>query len=644
MPVIGSRGGASLKSFGFTLGGASKPSAPSIGTATRTSGAISIPFTPGFNGGSPVTSYTVTASSGATFTGASSPITATGLTLGTSYTFTVTATNAIGTSSPSSSSNSVKFAQVPGAPTIGTATSTGYQTASVTYTAPAITGGEPISYYVAQASNGSTGSASSGAITVSGLSPGTAYTFTVYAVNAMGNGPMSGSASATTTAAPALTLTSNSTTIKLAKNVAISTPVPTITVSGGVAPVNITWNSALGSSAGPAGTSMDSADGKLTGTPSTESTYSGGAYSVDTWYIRATDSVGQTATGTYKTSVSYAPGQIDFTSDGSWTVPNGVNSVSAVAIGAGGGGGGTVQYSFSSGIYVYSAYSCGAGGGGGGLSYDNFTVAPGQTVTVSVGAGGTNGATLILDRANLTGSASTGTGGGTTSIFGGGISLNAPGGGGGGAGRITTEGSTRPQYGGTCLGGSGGVGTRGTGGDGGSCQMAVIPTTFLSSSYKSWNSGAGSGGGAGGWTGAGGAGGGSGYVGFNKTGSVGAIIAQIIPSESSTGGGGGGGGAVYWYSTGYLGGGQNLLGVGGSGSGGTNQAVTSTLGLQTNATEGRPSNGISGYGGGRSGGAASDYYGTYTSASGAARIIWGTMAGVVNPVTRSYPTTNVQNY
>jgi hypothetical protein len=60
-------------------------------------------------GGIPVTSYTVTSSGGQTATGASSPITVTGLTNGTSYTFTVTATNNVGVSSSSIASNSGYF-------------------------------------------------------------------------------------------------------------------------------------------------------------------------------------------------------------------------------------------------------------------------------------------------------------------------------------------------------------------------------------------------------------------------------------------------------------------------------------------------------------------------------------------------------
>jgi len=61
------------------------------------------------NGGSVITGYTVTSSPGSfTGTGASSPITVTGLTNGTAYTFTVIATNANGNSVASSASNSVR--------------------------------------------------------------------------------------------------------------------------------------------------------------------------------------------------------------------------------------------------------------------------------------------------------------------------------------------------------------------------------------------------------------------------------------------------------------------------------------------------------------------------------------------------------
>jgi len=88
------------------------PGAPTIGTATNTGdgGAVSVAFTAPTFAGLPavITSYTVTSSPGGlTGTGASSPITVSGLTNGTAYTFTVTATNASGTGPASAASNSV---------------------------------------------------------------------------------------------------------------------------------------------------------------------------------------------------------------------------------------------------------------------------------------------------------------------------------------------------------------------------------------------------------------------------------------------------------------------------------------------------------------------------------------------------------
>ena len=85
------------------------PNAPTIGTATAGAGSASVTFTAPSNvGGSAITSYTVISSPGSiTGTGASSPITVSGLTNGTAYTFTVVATNAYGSGPASAASNSV---------------------------------------------------------------------------------------------------------------------------------------------------------------------------------------------------------------------------------------------------------------------------------------------------------------------------------------------------------------------------------------------------------------------------------------------------------------------------------------------------------------------------------------------------------
>lgn len=90
----------------------------------------------------------------------------------------------------------------PDAPTIGTATATGSTTATVTFTAPANDGGSPITQYTATSSpDGITGTlnqAGSGTITVSGLTSGTSYTFTVTATNAVGTSPASAASNSIT--------------------------------------------------------------------------------------------------------------------------------------------------------------------------------------------------------------------------------------------------------------------------------------------------------------------------------------------------------------------------------------------------------------------------------------------------------------
>jgi len=81
---------------------ATAPGAPTIGMATAGNGQAEISFTaPSSNGGSTITMYTASCEGGGsaqTGEGASGPITVAGLTNGTTYSCSVTATNAVGTS------------------------------------------------------------------------------------------------------------------------------------------------------------------------------------------------------------------------------------------------------------------------------------------------------------------------------------------------------------------------------------------------------------------------------------------------------------------------------------------------------------------------------------------------------------------
>jgi predicted phage tail protein len=178
------------------------PDAPTGVSGTRGNAQVTVSFTPPVNnGGSLVTSYTATASpGGATASGSSSPLTVTGLTNGTPYTFTVRATNAIGTGQPSAPSAPVTPATTPGPPTDVTG-ARGNGQVTVSFTAPADNGGDPITSYTVTASpGGADASGSAGPIVVTGLTNGTAYTLTVRATNSVGVGTASRPSAAVTPA------------------------------------------------------------------------------------------------------------------------------------------------------------------------------------------------------------------------------------------------------------------------------------------------------------------------------------------------------------------------------------------------------------------------------------------------------------
>lgn len=85
------------------------PGAPTIGTVTTGAGAATVPFTaPVDNGNTAIISYTASSTpAGVTGTASSSPITVSNVPIGNSYTFSVTATNSVGTGPASAASNSV---------------------------------------------------------------------------------------------------------------------------------------------------------------------------------------------------------------------------------------------------------------------------------------------------------------------------------------------------------------------------------------------------------------------------------------------------------------------------------------------------------------------------------------------------------
>jgi hypothetical protein len=105
---------AKLKQAGAWPTAIAAPSAPTAASATAGNLQATVAFTtPSSLNGETITSYTVTSSpGGVTATGASSPITVSGLTDGTSYTFTVVANTASGASLSSSSSSSITIVAI----------------------------------------------------------------------------------------------------------------------------------------------------------------------------------------------------------------------------------------------------------------------------------------------------------------------------------------------------------------------------------------------------------------------------------------------------------------------------------------------------------------------------------------------------
>ena len=201
------------------------PGQPTGFAATGGTGQASLSWTaPANTGGSAVTGYTVTSSpvvtppAGCTNT-TNLSCTFTGLSAGTTYTFSLVATNAAGPSAPAVTASATTNS-APDAPTSVSATylptSTVYSTnsANISWTAPSSNGGSAISFYTVTQSPGGQTCTTSGTSCVissgitngsstnfpgaSGLVAGNTYTYTVTATNAVGTGAASSGGSITT--------------------------------------------------------------------------------------------------------------------------------------------------------------------------------------------------------------------------------------------------------------------------------------------------------------------------------------------------------------------------------------------------------------------------------------------------------------
>lgn len=187
------------------------PGTPTIGTPTAGSSQATVNWTaPASSGGTPITGYIIECRAGSgswsqcgTAGGSATSATITSLTPGTSYTFRVTAVNAVGNGTASGVSAAVTPYTVPGAPTsVSGAAGTSKGQLTVSWVAPASTGGSAITGYTVYCSTSasgtftSCGSGSSSPLTLS-LTSNTKYYFYVVATNAAGNSVASATANAT---------------------------------------------------------------------------------------------------------------------------------------------------------------------------------------------------------------------------------------------------------------------------------------------------------------------------------------------------------------------------------------------------------------------------------------------------------------
>ena len=277
------------------------PGDPTITGVASGDEQVTVSFTaPSSNGGSAITSYTATSSPGGlTGTVAQSgdgTIIVTGLTNGTGYTFTVTATNTIGTSAASAASSSLTPLGAPSSPTI-TGVASGDEQVAVSFTAPSSNGGSAITSYTATSSPGGlTGTVSpsgDGTITVTGLTNGTPYTFAVTATNAIGTSVASAASSSVTPLAPSSPSSPTITGVASGdEQVTVSFTAPSS--NGGSAIASYTATSSPG---GLTGTVSQSGDGTITVTGLTNGT----PY---TFTVTATNAIGISVASAASSSVT----------------------------------------------------------------------------------------------------------------------------------------------------------------------------------------------------------------------------------------------------------------------------------------------------------------------------------------------------
>ncbi|MDW3216510.1 MAG: fibronectin type III domain-containing protein [Ilumatobacteraceae bacterium] len=183
------------------------PSPPSISAVALNTGAVSVTFSVGATGGSPITNVEYSIDGGETWitrdpASTSSPLTVSGLTGGVTYPIQLRVVNDAGASGPSNTS-SVTAKGTPVAPAI--IVTPADSALVVTFAAPA-NGGSPITNYEYSIDDGSNwvthAPAATSPLTIAGLTNGTSYDVRLRAVNVVGFSPPSATATATPRTVP----------------------------------------------------------------------------------------------------------------------------------------------------------------------------------------------------------------------------------------------------------------------------------------------------------------------------------------------------------------------------------------------------------------------------------------------------------
>ena len=198
------------------LSAATEPDAPTGLTATPSNNEMGLSWAaPASNGGAAITDYLVeyklaseptTWTTFADGTSTSTSTTVTGLTNGLSYNFRVSAINSVGTGAASSTATATPALNAPSAPQSLSASIVASGQISLSWAAPASNGGAAITDYLVEyklASEPTTwttfadGTSTSTSTTVTGLTNGLSYNFRVSAINSVGTGAASSTATAT---------------------------------------------------------------------------------------------------------------------------------------------------------------------------------------------------------------------------------------------------------------------------------------------------------------------------------------------------------------------------------------------------------------------------------------------------------------